>query len=1071
MTPERPQRGILLYHEMGAGKSRTVIEMVQRYLEHKFWASIAADKSQKSTQPSWWGDRPNVFLFSPTQEARSHFLLNEVPLWMACWWSQHSTTPDRSQWVPLQRVYTSFVQADLEAEIQHHESLVQQLMWNEDPRAHPGVMMSIVLNNTNNMFRVLEHVRKGLLKKTLTPLAKKEILSFFGVHRESSLFDITSHTNIDEYYGRFFKDAFVIVDEMHALCNSIATATLDKGMGPFYYRALMEAPNCTVVGLSGTPMQKTALSFAPMFNILCGKIVVWTLGFSSNVRKELQDEIFSQIRPFAETVWFDHTQMLENGQDKHAFTSKIEFTPWNRLAVYTELNQWVGQARRKYNKSFTVHIQEYELFPYAFQQLKSGKRKHYTFDNEAFLTTFDKTNENHIRNPVQFATRIAGLVSYVSPPKVTTLDNPNLDATQQYPTAEVKTCYLTLNESQMEYLKYITKLKREINQKQADVEERSGCNVNWGCVHNAKVLQGHRGLLKLFLKTGKHQSEGMHDASLLEEQYHKLLTHVHVLFARRDPIVLPYMQMKRELGMFSPKLYQIVTESKLQRFQKGVVYSGFVDGIGNTEQEDTEDIRALQLDDKHVGLSGLGLLGYILQANGFVQFKLKAVNIFEDIYNMVHRALAVDENQSLSLVLRRMIGREYFMNTSLLTMDAVLVICRRCAVTLSKAHLASLRDDVNWIALEHRRVSTTEFIKLLRSNTFLSNSIMMGFVRTRFGLSNRCRQALGLLTNGRRSGPTTRKSTSTRHSRPRASRKQALYGGGARPSQKNSTRAIRVSQPTRTTVRSASSAAVKARYAPMFVDYGRCLENAQAVSKMDARRAQNLALNLYNMRTTAELSTKFRASLTEQAYQDLANMLGQTNEGNAYASIIQLLLVSTSVTEAVEFKDVRTMHILEPPKDYRQLEQMFGRVIRRGSHPGLRPHDRNVTIKLYVMTAPHLLKHVQNTDANQPPSMTLTADEIYWEKVIKRKYEISQQFYSIMKYMAVDCRDNLVLNSASEQDRNLICYEYPYQANSNEEVLNLEAPVYYPADLLSGSFNSPNTIAVDVLRALKHESK
>ena len=152
-----------------------------------------------------------------------------------------------------------------------------------------------------------------------------------------------------------------------------------------------------------------------------------------------------------------------------------------------------------------------------------------------------------------------------------------------------------------------------------------------------------------------------------------------------------------------------------------------------------------------------------------------------------------------------------------------------------------------------------------------------------------------------------------------------------------------------------------------------------------------------------------------------------THTGNAYSAIVQTLLASTGVTESVEFKDVRTMHILEPPVDYRKLEQMFGRVIRRGSHSGLRAPDRDVVIRLYVLSSPYTLQQLKdraigNTRASS--RHTGTADELYWGDIIKRKYEISQEFYQLMKHMAVDSRNNLVLNSASNQDRALTCLNF-----------------------------------------------
>jgi hypothetical protein len=99
----------------------------------------------------------------------------------------------------------------------------------------------------------------------------------------------------------------------------------------------------------------------------------------------------------------------------------------------------------------------------------------------------------------------------------------------------------------------------------------------------------------------------------------------------------------------------------------------------------------------------------------------------------------------------------------------------------------------------------------------------------------------------------------------------------------------------------------------------------------------------------------------------------------------------------------------------------------------------------------------------------LTADELYWDKIIKRKYQTSQDFYALLKHMAVDCRSNLVLNVQSAQDTHLTCYEYPYE-KSVGDWKDEEAPLYAPLDLeADAGVHSAGARAVDVARAVgKH---
>jgi hypothetical protein len=355
----------------------------------------------------------------------------------------------------------------------------------------------------------------------------------------------------------------------------------------------------------------------------------------------------------------------------------------------------------------------------------------------------------------------------------------------------------------------------------------------------------------------------------------------------------------------------------------------------------------------------------------------------------------------------RAIGNE---RMAVVTPERILTMCKHLNITVVPRMISTLTTDVEW---RNMRLTMRELVKWLSSDTYGAHASWLGHVRTRYGLSKTTRMHLGLES-----------SASTSSKRESRSRKQVPRGG-----------------------RMSRSSRKGPAYARMYVEYGRCLSNPpSSVSKMTKADARDFILRLYNVRSTRELDV-LGSSLTVQAQRDIRKILHHTELGNAYGDLIQTLLASAKVTEAVEFKDVRTMHILEPPQDYRQLEQMFGRVIRRGSHPGVRVQDRNVTIKMYVMTQPYELKNVTSDD-DQVGAATRqfqTKDEQYWKGVIRRKYEISQDFYAIMKHTAVDCRSNLVLNTCSAQDKHLTCYQYPFQEMDNGWY-DAEATLYRPSD-------------------------
>ena len=414
------------------------------------------------------------------------------------------------------------------------------------------------------------------------------------------------------------------------------------------------------------------------------------------------------------------------------------------------------------------------------------------------------------------------------------------------------------------------------------------------------------------------------------------------------------------------------------------------------------------MDEKHVGLSGLGLLGYVLENNGFVRFQVNVIHPFEVIYrNIWERVGGTIRDVFMA------IGSHRYRNTSLLTPEEIMRLCEDIGIVLNTDEKHAIYNDIAW---DSSSIKVNELCKKCLMTQDFRPNFMSELVHYRLAIDEQCLKKM-----------------------------QSSGSNGNR--------------------------------APVFAEYSnRCVTNP--TSKDGLQFAKRTILKLYNLKRETELDTMnaftpstLRVLKSIMKNENMSSIIHHSHKskskndikhtqrrqsaskrniylkqrGNAYASLIQTLFVSTSVTEGVEFKDVRTMHILEPPKDYRQLEQMFGRVIRRGSHAGLRAPDRSVEILLYVLSTSPTLRTVKQHSNGQMTKPVTTADEMYWNKVIKCKYEISQEFYQLLKHVAMDCRHNLVLNSESFQDKHLTCFEYPYQRNL-QDWNDGEVPLFTPMD-------------------------
>ena len=72
-----------------------------------------------------------------------------------------------------------------------------------------------------------------------------------------------------------------------------------------------------------------------------------------------------------------------------------------------------------------------------------------------------------------------------------------------------------------------------------------------------------------------------------------------------------------------------------------------------------------------------------------------------------------------------------------------------------------------------------------------------------------------------------------------------------------------------------------------------------------------------------------------------------TSDENKDGHKIKIIIGSSVASEGLDFKNIRTIHILEPWHNINKLEQVIGRGLRNCSHKLLDPKERNVTVYLH----------------------------------------------------------------------------------------------------------------------------
>ena len=117
-----------------------------------------------------------------------------------------------------------------------------------------------------------------------------------------------------------------------------------------------------------------------------------------------------------------------------------------------------------------------------------------------------------------------------------------------------------------------------------------------------------------------------------------------------------------------------------------------------------------------------------------------------------------------------------------------------------------------------------------------------------------------------------------------------------------------------------------------------------------------------------------------------------SSSNNKYGEEIKIFIGTKTVSEGLDFKRIRQIHILEPWYNLSRLEQIIGRGIRRCSHIDLPKEERNVEIFQYATSYPK----------DDPLSITETIDMRNYRKSELKDVRI-KNIIRLMKESAVDC--------------------------------------------------------------------
>ena len=365
-----PYRGLLLYHGLGAGKT---------------CGSIAIAEGFKETK--------QILVMTPAS-----LRMNYVEEIKKC-----------GDLLYKKNQFWEFVETD---DVDIIEKLAKAL--NLSPRyvqKQRGAWVADIKKPSN--FMSMSQDEKSSLDKQLNEMIanKYQFVNYNGL-QERHMAMLTSDYTINPFSNRI-----VIIDEAHNFISRIVNKLKKKDptLAIRLYQYLMEAENCRIVLLSGTPMINYPNELAVLFNILRGKITTWTIKLQIQSKRKVDQKSLETILKEMKTLDYMNYQpstglmtitrnpggfinkysSAETGKKYAGVQRKPTESEATNEAFFAKLTKVLKKADIAIATSVTTN--QYEALPDMLDD---------------FLSMFVDDKTSAMRNKLMFQKRILGLTSY-----------------------------------------------------------------------------------------------------------------------------------------------------------------------------------------------------------------------------------------------------------------------------------------------------------------------------------------------------------------------------------------------------------------------------------------------------------------------------------------------------------------------------------------------------------------------------------------------------------------------------------------------------------------------------------
>jgi superfamily II DNA or RNA helicase len=366
-----PYRGIILYHELGSGKSAASIAAAEGYVGRK-----------------------KVFVLSPASLAQNYeneiLKISNLGLNLKKSWTQLKITRDAES---LKTLYDKYA---ISAKFVKKDDLVWIPLYQNDISAATVI-------TENKKYAALSNTDKDKINETMVHIIRNRytFVSYNGLTQKL----------VSELAKQGFNDSFVVIDEVHNFVSRVVNGSkLARGI----YNALMTATNCKLILLSGTPIINNPYEIATLINLIRGPMQIYELKLLKGSAEPNDPQIIDKLK--ADNL-YQYIDEIHFNKDKQNIYVSLLPSGYAREAHHTSnrilKKDWIMTPA----KTIEQVIASLKKLPDVKIGVVPGSSMYYALPNQTdeFIKTFMDVNDPEnpsIKNLDIFQRRILGTLSY-----------------------------------------------------------------------------------------------------------------------------------------------------------------------------------------------------------------------------------------------------------------------------------------------------------------------------------------------------------------------------------------------------------------------------------------------------------------------------------------------------------------------------------------------------------------------------------------------------------------------------------------------------------------------------------